>query len=211
MQVLISGSQKLLRVGLKCILTRHFGGRVEVHQSSDESCVAVCRDLKPDIVLVDVDISIGSGIELAARLVEDPSKPIVIAITSRSEPTFLSHLMETEASGFLSKSRGEKELLKAVDLTVKGKTYVSEPIARLLAHGRVQSPSTSGIGSLALREMEVLIMLAQGISPIEIAERLSISPETVASYKQRIHDKLGTRNTADITRIAVKSGLLTGI
>ncbi len=210
-KVVIAGSQKLFRVGLKRILTQHFGKKVEIHESSDESCVALCRDLKPDIVLLDADIPIGSGVQLAAGLVEEPSEPIVIVITGKSEPNFLSHLMETGAAGFLTKSSGEKELVEAVESTVKGKSYVSEQFSQLLAHGKIESSSTLRLGPLTLRETEVTVMLAQGRSPEEIAKHLSITAKTVASYKQRIHDKLNTRNTADITRVAVQSGLLTGI
>ena len=211
MQVLIVGSQKLNRAGLKCILTQHLGGKVEIHESSDESSVALCRDLKPDIVLLDADIAVGSGVQLATRLVAARSKPIVIIITSKSEPNFLNYLMETGAAGFLTKSRGEKELVEAVESTVKGNTYVGEQFSQLLAHGKVGKSSTPNLSPLTLREMEVTIMLAQGRSPDEIAKHLSISSKTVASYKQRIHDKLNTRNTADITRVAIQSGLLTGI
>lgn len=211
MQVLIAGSQKLIRVGLKCILAQHLGGKVEIRESSDESSVALCRDLNPDFVLMDVDVPIGSGVQLAASLVAAPSKPIVIVITGKSEPNFLNHLMETGAAGFLTKSSGETELVEAVESTVKGEAYVSEEFSQLLAHGKVGKSSTPNLSPLTLREMEVTVMLAQGRSPDEIAKHLSISSKTVASYKQRIHDKLNTRNTADITRVAIQSGLLTGI
>lgn len=208
-KVLVAGSQKLFRQGLKCILTKQFGGEVEIHESSDQFSVTICRDLRPDIVVLDVDIPIGSGIELESRLVTSECSPKVVVITSKIEPALLNLLIETGAAAYLTKNCPEHDFVEAITSVINGRAYISEQFSRLVTMGKLEKSGSISLGELSRREMEVMLFLAEGRSSDEIATYLSISPKTVASYKQRIHDKLKTRNTAEITRVAIQLGLLT--
>ena len=210
-RILVAGSQRLFRVGLKRILTQHLGREASIHDSSDNSCLVVCRDFEPDIAILDIDIQFGIGLELAAHITEGPARPRVIIITARREPNFLIQLTRIGASAYLTKNCAESDLINAITSVTEGRYYVSEEFSRLVTLGRIKKLVSAHLSTLSRREMEVMLMLAQGRLPSEIGNYLKISPKTVASYKQRINGKLKTRNTADITRIALESGMLGGI
>lgn len=210
-RILITGSQRLFRQGLKCILIQHFGEKVEIHECADESSISLGRDLQPEIIVLDADISVGSGLELTSRLVASSSRPKVVITTGKSEPVLLTLFAETGVVAFLTKSCPGDDLIEAITKAIQGGVYVSEKFSRLLAQGKVEKSKSIPLSELSRREMEVMLLLAEGRSADEIGSYLAISAKTVASYKQRIHGKLSTRNTADITRLAVQSGLLTSI
>jgi len=205
---LIAGTHKLFRDGLKCLVKRHFGEKVEIDETDVDDCKSVCNDLAPDVLLLDVDIKQGVGLELASQLAGSSARPKVIVITGKSDPILLNLLMETNAVGFLTKGNSVNGLVNAIDAVMNGSVHVNEKYSQLIVQGKVEGSAFSPLNQLSLREMEVMLSLAEGRSPEEIANHLFISPKTVASYKQRIHDKLHTRNTADITRVALESGLL---
>lgn len=208
-RILVIGPKELFRVGIRCLLSQEIKRRLELIDSIDEVALSVCREFKPKIVLVDIDIPRGSGLELVTRLVQSDCQPRVIIVTGEREPNVLNHQMETGATGFLTKSCRVDDCIAAVAAAIRGHAYASERYARMVTLGKIGGAEEDPLKKLSRREMDVLVMLAEGKSHQEVAELLAISQKTVASYKYRIHQKLNTRNTADITRIAVKSGLLT--
>jgi DNA-binding NarL/FixJ family response regulator len=124
-------------------------------------------------------------------------------------PVYLNQLLKTGAAAFLTKNCARDELIQAVRFVRNEEIQISEEFSRLVVLGRINRSASASLSTLSRREFEVLLMLSEGRSPNEIADQLNISSKTVASYKRRIHGKLNTRNTADITRIAVQSGMLT--
>lgn len=207
-KLLIAGSQRLFRVGVQCILSQHFDRKFNFHDSGDDLAVAACREVQPDIVILDADTSSGAGLELVSRLTGSPLRPKIIVITSKNEPSYLDQLVKSGAAAYLTKDCDGCELIEAVSSAIRGRIHVSDRFSRSVILGKIKGSNPVSITALSRREMEVTVLLAEGRTPVEIGTCLAISPKTVSSYKRRIHTKLETRNTADITRIALLSGLV---
>src|SRR5690606_37416614 len=117
-----------------------------------------------------------------------------------------ARLLEAGADGYVTKESAADEILAAVRQVHAGRRYLSADIAREMALGNLGG--TSAVSTLSDREMEVLLLVAEGIGLQDIAERLHVSPKTVATYRYRLFDKLGVSNDVELTRFALRHGLV---
>ena len=174
------------------------------------SAVRMARDLKPDLVLMDIAMPDLNGIEATRRIMIESPGVKVIALSMHADKRFVRGMFAAGATGYVLKGSAFEEVATAVRTVAMGRLYISPKITdQVLAEyvKQLTKPSAGEESPLSGREREVLQMLAEGKSSRKIAERLHISVTTVDTHRKHIMDKLGFRSIAELTKYAVREGL----
>ena len=211
-RVVLADDHAIVRAGLKAVLGAAKDVRVVGEAATGREAVALAERLDADVVIMDLTMpeldGLGATRELAARR----ARARVLVLTMHAEEEYLVPLLEAGASGYLLKSAADRELVDAVRAVAHGDTYVQPSAARALARGLARRDARSDdrerYARLTERERAVLRLVAGGYSAPEIGEKLFISPKTVDTYKQRIHEKMGLGHRADYVQLALRLGLM---
>ena len=210
-KLLIADDHAILRQGLRRILEAEPDMSVIGEAATGIDAVKRARQLKPDVVIMDISMPDQDGIESMRQIVKTLSSRVLI-LTVHTEHHVISEAVSAGASGYLAKDSLDSELISAVRTVVHGGTVFSPNVSKRLAESS-QAPQ-SGIGGyrslelLTSREREVFLMLAEGKSPTEVANSLFVSPKTVHTHRQHIMEKLGLRTTTELIRYALRQGLI---
>lgn len=208
-RVLLVDDHKLVRSGIRKILDESEDVEVVAEAETGEQALDLAREHEPDVVLMDVNMPGIGGLEATRKLLHFNPKIKVIALSvHRSEP-YPGRLLEAGASGYLTKDCSADEIISAVHKVYAGETYIDADIAREMALSRLPGKkAASGLEELSQREMQVMLMVVQGKPIQEISDRLFISPKTVSTYRYRLFEKLGVHNDVELTRLAMRYGLI---
>ena len=211
-RVILADDHAVVRAGLKAVLGTAWDIAIVGEAANGYDAVALAEQLKPDIVIMDLSMDDGDGTEATKTIVARGLPCRVLVLTMHPEEDYLAPLMEAGAAGYLMKSAADRELVDAVRTVARGEVYVRPSATRMLGRGLSRRDPLRAERAkyyrLTERERDVLRLTAQGYSAPEIGERLTISPKTVDTYKQRIHDKLGFAHRAEYVQFALKLGLL---
>jgi DNA-binding NarL/FixJ family response regulator len=164
----------------------------------------------PDVLLLDVSLPDINGIELARKLRKGHPALKILALTGHVERVFVEEMLKAGAVGYVAKSDGIEELIRAIRTVAMGHNFLSGEATRSLvkrvqgAEGSVNPPSSV----LTPREREVLKLLAEGLRSIDIAQELGISPGTVEVHRRNLKKKVNAHTTAELTRYAIQEGLI---
>ena len=209
--VLVVDDHRLMREGL-CVLLDEHACNVVGQAESGEQAVALASELKPDIVLMDVSMPPGmNGVEATRQILADCDTK-VIGLFMMDDRQFVSEMLTAGASGYLLKDCASDELALAITAVADGKCYLGVEVTGTVVEDYVKQQKEnkcSVIEELTGRQREILRLLAEGVSPQDIAEALDLSVKTIHNHRDRIMDKLKTRSLADLTKIAVREGLTT--
>lgn len=207
-RVVLIDDHELVRTGFRMILGQQPDIDIVGEASDGEPGLALLRTLRPDVALVDVHMPGVSGIEVTerARKLKLPTRIVIVSMVS--EAPFPKRLLEAGASGYLTKGCGAAELLRAVRQIADGRRYIAPEIAEAMALATLVGAPTSPFELLSARELEVALLLARGLAMQVIAERLNLSPKTVATYKYRLFEKLEIGNSVTLSHLAHVHGLL---
>jgi DNA-binding NarL/FixJ family response regulator len=208
-RILLVDDHTIFRAGIKALLEPQTGIEIVGEASSGDEGVDKARALKPSVVIMDLSMPGSDGLEATRRIVALGLASKVIVLTSHEEDEILVSVIEAGASGYVSKSSAESELINAVRTVAGGQVYLP-PKATTLLLKRYKSSGEEGPGlkDLSTREQEVLALTAEGYSSSEIGKKLFISPKTVDTYRARIAEKLGLHHRTELVRFALKAGLL---
>lgn len=206
--VLLVDDHDLVRAGIRRLLRDIRGIRVVAEARSGEEALDLVRDSPPDVVLMDVNMPGIGGLEATKKIVRAYNDVRVIILTVNTDAPFPTRLLQAGAVGYLTKGCSVDEVVSAIHRVHEGGRYVSPAIAESVTLAIMPGGNRSRLDDLSDREMQVLIMLADGRKPREIAADLSLSPKTVSTYRYRIYDKLGVGNEAEMTRFAIRHGLV---
>lgn len=208
-RVVLVDDHELVRTGFGMILAAEADIEVIGEAGTGEEGIELARRLKPDVVLMDVNLPGISGIEATERLARGGDAMRVIVVTMQDQQPFPKRLLEVGASGYLSKGCQAVELVAAVRSVARGDRYISAAIARLLALESL-SPrrEVSPFEALSPRELEIALAVAQGQQMPDIAKRMSLSAKTVATYKYRVYEKLGVENEVALSNLAIRHGII---
>ena len=206
--VLLVDSHELTRAGLRRILEEcpAIGRVTEV--DSGEKALRSCRSTPPHIVVLDSCLPGLSVFEVTARLARIGPGAHVIVLAEHAKAPYPTRLLDAGARAYLTKDCPSRELLEAVEAVYRGQRFISAEAARQLALSILPGTAESPFDELSARELEVMLKLTEGKRIPDIASLLCLSPKTVATYKYRIYDKLGTRNDVDLVRMAMRYGLV---
>lgn len=205
--VFIVDDHALVRAGIRMILSSQDDIEVVGEADSGESALPQIRQLKPDIVLCDLHLPGISGLEVTERIIRGGHGTRVVIVSVLEEGPLPRRLLEAGASGYVGKGGAAGELLRAVRDVSRGKRYLAPLIAQRLALSGIDGDG-SPFDGLSPRELEVALLLVQGLRQEEIARRLCLSAKTVNTHKSRLFGKLDIGDSIALARLAGQYGLL---
>ena len=206
--ILLVDNQVLVRSGLRRLLDDIDGLKVIGEAGSGEQAVALCRELGPHVVLMDAQIQGIGGLEATRRIVRADLDINIVIVTLQVDDPVQPQFLEAGASGCLTKHCSVEEIADAVRAVVLGERYISADIARQMALSMLPGSVQSPFDLLSQREVQVLMMVAQGQGVHDISERLCLSSKTVSTYRYRLFEKLGVENDVELTRLAIRHGIV---
>lgn len=207
-KVVMIDDHELVRTGFRLILAAQPDIEVVGEAANGEQGLALIRRVEPDVALVDVHMPHLSGIELTDRVRRSKLGTRIVILTVVNEAPFPKRLIEAGASGYLTKGCAAEELVRAVRQVAEGRRYLSPDVAEALALGVLDGNRASPFDALSARELDVALMLAQGLDMQHIAGLLKLSAKTVATYKYRLFEKLGVDNAVALADLAHVHGVL---
>ena len=211
--VLIADDQDLVREGLRMLLEAEPDIIVAGEAGTGSEAVASARRNDPDVVLMDVRMPDMDGIEATAQLVRAGSRARMLMLTTFDLDEYVYRAMRAGASGFLLKDASRDQLVSAVRTVSAGEALLAPSITRRLIEDFCRGPAPDGAAGdaarhLTERELEVVQLVAKGLSNAEIAGRLYLSDATVKSHVARILAKLGLRDRVQVAVLAYETGIV---
>lgn len=206
-RVFIVDDHELLRDGLTELLGNRAGMEVCGEAAGEEEAFAAVCSMRPDIVIADVSLQQGDGIQLVKRIKRHDHSIQVVVCSMYDEILYAERSLRAGASGYVHKQAPAHEMLDAIAQIMDGKIYTSPMMAKHAAVADQRSVQSS-LESLADREMEVFTLIGQGRSNGEIAEQMGLSPRTIDTYRERIKTKLGLKTASELYRRAIAWELL---
>ena len=212
-RVMLADDHTVVRSGLKAVVGAAKDMVIVGEAATGTQAVAMAERCDPDVVVMDLDMPDGDGLQATKAIVAKGPRPRVLILTMHTEEEHLLPLLQAGAAGYLLKSVADRELVDAIRAVAHGDVYVQHSASRVLVHGLTRRDPAKAdrerFEGLSSREQDVLRLTAQGFTAPEIGTKLAISPKTVDTYKQRINEKLGLNHRADYVKLAVRLNLLT--
>lgn len=206
--VLIVDDHELVRAGLRRILEDVPSLRVVGEANGDDDTLRVVRELRPDIVIMDIKMPGISGLTITQKIIRFDPEIKVLVISVSDEGFFPARLLHVGAAGYITKTSTHNEMIQALKSICAGQRFISPKIASYLALKHIGDTHKSPLDSLSERELQVMLMVVGGSNVQDISEKLFLSPKTINSYRYRIFEKLDVKNDVELTLLAIKHGLL---
>ena len=182
--------------------------RIAAECSSGREALNALRSNPCNVLLLDLSLPDMSGLDVLKHVRTHHEGVAVLILSGYPEAQFGLNVLRGGASGFVSKSAGEADLLRAIRQVARGNRYVGPELADLLVNGLNGTGNEPLHSVLSEREFQIFCKLAEGVSVTEIAQKLFLSVKTVSTYRTRILEKMGMKTNADITTYAIKNSLL---
>ena len=211
LRILLADDHKVVRDGLRLLIDGQRDMRVVGEAGNGKEALRQARDLKPDVVVMDLSMPELNGLQATERLKAERPEIKVVALTVHEDTSYLLQLCKAGAAGYVLKRSAGDDLIRAIRGVAAGGLHFDPTVAGKALTGRLgESPGKTGLhpADLSEREKEVLIMLAWGYSNKEIAGDLDLSVKTVETYRVRISEKLGLRSRTEIVQYALRQGWL---
>ncbi|MBA2309040.1 MAG: response regulator transcription factor [Pseudonocardiales bacterium] len=215
-RVLLADDQTLVRAGFRLLLDRAADIDVVAEVQDGALAVAACRELRPDVVLMDIRMPVLDGLAATREIVGDPTLAAtrVVVLTTFELDEYVFEALRAGASGFLAKDIEPEDLRRAVRVVAAGDALLSPRVTRRLVTefaGRPARPAADStrLAVLTDREREVMALVAGGLTNVEIGRELHMSPATAKTHVNRAMMKLGARDRAQLVVLAYQTGLAT--
>jgi DNA-binding NarL/FixJ family response regulator len=210
-RVLLVDDHELMRQGLRSILEREADVVVAGEASNGWEAVILSRTLAPDVVLMDVAMKDANGIEATRQIRAESPSVKVLALSSHSDTRYVTAMLDAGACGYVLKANAYDDLRRALDAAQKGKSYLCPDVTEAVIGDSLRRPGNCAeslhTAVLSPREREVLQLLAEGMSSLQIGKHLCVATSTVETHRRNVMRKLGIHSVADLTKYAVREGL----
>ncbi|MBP7998760.1 MAG: response regulator transcription factor [Chloroflexi bacterium] len=210
MRILLVDDHEVVRLGLKSLIERQIGLDVVAEASSEEEAVRMAIEFEPEIVLMDIRLAGGSGIDACREIVAHRPQTKVIMLTSYAEDEMLFAAIRAGATGYVLKQVGGGELLRAIESAARGEATLDPTLTqRVFTEMRraMQKEEANAFRDLTPQEMQVLGLIAEGRTNREIAQALFLSEGTVRNYVSSVLAKLELANRAEAAAYAIQHHL----
>jgi len=214
LSILLVDDHSMVRSGLRAILEQNGRYTVAGEAGTGREAVELLAQLKPDIVILDINLPDQSGLNCIARMKEIHPACSIMMLSMYSQQNYIDKALAEGARAYLLKESGQEKLLKALaaieegDIYIDGKTAEKRPLSRSAEDQDLHRLQDTAYESLTAREQEVMVMLAEGLSVKEIAGRIYISARTVENHRSAIFRKLGIQSIIELVRYASRIGLI---
>ena len=210
-RILIADDHKIVRDGLKALLESEADFEVIGEAGTGQDAIRLIRKLEPDVAVVDIGMPELNGIEVTRKMVSAQPQLKVVALTMHADRRFVAGMLHAGAAAYVLKEAAFEELINAIRSVISGQTYLSRAITDVVVDDYrklIEAGEDGGLQQLSPREREVLQLLAEGKKTAQIADLLHVSVKTVETHRTNTMKKLGLNNIADLTRFAIKEGLI---
>lgn len=210
--VFLADDHAILRDGIKVLLNAEKNMRVVGEAENGDEAIQKCRELKPDIVLMDISMPIINGLEAARQILRFVSTRIIL-LSMHADEEYIIRALQVGVSGYIEKQSAATTLIQAVNDVFAGKKYFSPTVSSVLIDAALDHRAESGVSrldTLTFREKQILQLLAEGKKAPEISKMLYIAEATIYKHRFNLMKKLGLYNLADLTRFAVENKLVSG-
>jgi two-component system invasion response regulator UvrY len=208
-RILIVDDHAIVRHGLRALLSDEFRGAAFGEASDAQQALEQLRTREWDVALLDITLLPGrSGLDVLKELKAEWPRLPVLVLSAHPEDQFAVRVLKAGAGGYMTKGSASEELPKAIRKILAGGRYVSPALAEKLALGVQKDLTRTPHEALSDREYEVMSRIGSGKTVTEIAEELSLSAKTISTYRTRVLEKLGVKNSAEIVQYAVRNGLV---
>lgn len=208
LRILLAEDHRMFREALKLILGREPDIEVVGEAGDGRELLQRAAELQPDIVCMDIGMPELNGIEATRRLRDVSPQTRVIGLSGFANRQYVMDMLQAGAKGYVIKAEAGEELLRAIRAVQRDHSYLSPQVANVVAESLVQADDSAAASRLTARERQVLQLVAEGHTTQQIGERLHLAPATVEVHRRNMARKLGLHNVAEITRYAVRHGLV---
>lgn len=208
-RIVLADDHSMMREGLRSLLKDIPNTEVIGEAENGRDTVRLCRELNPDLVIMDVAMPELNGIEATRQIVHENPKTKVIALSMHSTKRFVLDMLQAGAVGYLLKNCAFKELADALSTVQSNRAYISPAVASVVVE-KIVSPAgenSSMDPNLTPREREVLQLLAEGRKVTEVADMLHVSTKTVQTHRRNLMAKLNLYSLPELTKYAIQHGL----
>jgi DNA-binding NarL/FixJ family response regulator len=212
--ILIVDDHPLFREGLKSLIARNPGFQVVGEAGSGREGLKFAKELKPDLVIMDISLPDKSGVDVTRDIRSILSETRVIIVSMHSNIDHITEAFRAGATGYVVKESAADRLIHGLEAISRGEYFLDSSVSHKVVEELIDFPikeakiTDTAYGALSSREQEVMRLLAEGLSTKEIAEKLFISPKTVENHRSNIMHKLGLHSIIELVRYATKLGLI---
>lgn len=220
-RLMLVDDHDLVRTSLKAFLDSQAGMSVVAEASNGQDALRLAQESQPNVTIMDITMPGVDGLETTRRMRAACPECKVLALTVHTDKQYFFEMLSAGAAGYVTKDAAAEDLLDAIHAVADGQVYLQPALAswllddyrRLLhqthqpTHGEAEL-SGKGLDVLSHREIQVLELVAEGMTNSEIGEALGISPKTVARHRERIMDKLDIHSSTELVKFAIRTGLI---
>ncbi len=211
-RIILADDHHLVRNGIRALLEKAGDFEIVGEAADGQEAVELVESLQPEVLIMDIGMPRLNGIQATERVRALNKGPQVLILSMHSSPLLVRKALQAGAKGYLLKRSVTEELLLAIRAVSQGDTYLSPPIAGIVADGfllsKPENVETSLMDTLTSREREVLQLIAEGNTNPSIAQKLNISISTVERHRANLMAKLDAHDVAGLTRFAIQNGLI---
>ncbi len=204
-KIFIVDDHQMIIEGLKSLLQNEKDIELVGSANSAERCLQFFKIHTCDVILMDINLPDTNGIELCEIITKKYPKVKVIALSTFTQGTYIRKMIENGANGYLLKNADKHEILKAINIVINGNNYITIEAEKALKY---ETELQNKLPKLTKREKEVLTLITNGFTSIQISEKLFVSIDTVDSHRKNLHSKLNVKNTAMLIKLATENNLL---
>ncbi|MEZ4593193.1 MAG: response regulator transcription factor [Chloroflexota bacterium] len=211
-KLVLADDHAVVRSGLRMLLQAQPDMEIVGEAESGKEALALVRSLQPDVILMDIQMPGMNGIEATRQIKEAGADTAVLALTMHEDDQYFFEMLQAGASGYLPKRAAPDELVQAIRTVSRGEVFLFPSLATRLVQsylgGEAGGDTEALVGELTPREQEVLVLIAEGMTNPEIADKLVISVKTVDRHRENIMRKLNLHSRIELVKYALRHGLI---
>lgn len=207
-RILLADDHDLVRNGISRLLADIADLTVIGHATSGEEAVQICREQRPDVVLMDIRMPGIGGLEATRKITALDTDIKVIAVSAWDDGPLPTRLLQAGAYGYVAKGAPFADIVKAIRKAMAGQRYLSASVAEQMALQQFNGGDASPFAKLSERELQIALMIVNCAKVQDIANQLNLSSKTVNSYRYRLFEKLDIASDVELTHLAIQHGLV---
>ncbi len=212
MRILLADDHTIVRQGLRKILEENRDWQVVGEAGNGRDAVRLALELQPEVAILDIGMPLLNGIEAARQIARRLPDTKILILSMHADEAYIIQALEAGAKGYLLKDTADADLLGAVTAVIRGKSFFSPAVARVMLDDYVRRLRDRGIvdryDTLSEREREIFQLIAEGKTNKEIAEILGVSPSTIETHRGHIMEKLDVHSAVEMVLYAVRKGII---
>lgn len=208
LRILIADDHELMRKGLRAVLQGQTGWEVVGEAEDGRKTLDMVRELKPDVVVLDISMPCLNGLEATRQIVKSHPQTRVLVLTMHESDPLVRQVLDAGARGYLLKTDAGRDLISAVDAIRRNKTFFTSRVSQMVLDGFLKTDALPNSDRLTPRQREIVQLLAEGKSSKEVAVALSLSVKTAETHRANIMRKLDCHCISEVVRYAIRNQII---